>query len=274
MSTTIPPEPFTVAIEQFDGPIDLLLHLVKSRELAIETVSLAAVCTQYLECIEKMRRLDLDIAAEYLVIAATLLSIKASVLLDDPIEEITDEETGLSPHQELLLRLKEAEVFKDYAQKLGQRNLLGQDVFASPPSLGEIEVDDPGYRDHDSMLLGEAFRKLLERSGADHPMLRFEFDPISVVERMVGMLDRLREAGGAMSFARLVNDVGSRSAVITAFVAMLELCKRRAIVIAQEEVFDEITIALSGEGLVIESLTSEFDQDSNQPQELGEMVNA
>ncbi|RIL11386.1 MAG: segregation/condensation protein A, partial [Proteobacteria bacterium] len=113
MDSVTPPDAyahfFEVKLDVFDGPIDLLLHLVKQNELPIEKVSLAKVASQYLECLEKMRYFDLDVAGEYLVIAATLVSIKSSILLNQPVELVEDEEGNLvDPHEELLNRLREA----------------------------------------------------------------------------------------------------------------------------------------------------------------------
>jgi segregation and condensation protein A len=94
---------FEVNLELFDGPLDLLLHLIKKRELPIEKVSLAEVTGQYLECIKSLRYYDVEVAAEYLVIAATMLSVKASVLLNDPVELVPDENGEMiDPHEVLL----------------------------------------------------------------------------------------------------------------------------------------------------------------------------
>lgn len=242
---------FEVRLESFDGPIDLLLHLVKSKELEIERISLAHVTAQYLECIEHMRRLDLDVAAEYLVVAATLLSIKASMLLDDPVEfEQVNEENLPDPHRELLERLREAEVYKQGASQLGQRSLLGFEVFGRKPTLKEYEDPEVEFVDHDAMLLGQAFRELLKRTGADENLLRFEIDSVSVADRMMGILDTIRSAGGKISFRKLIPDLTSRSALIGSFIAMLELCKRRVITIVQEVSYKDISINLTDQNIM------------------------
>ena len=107
-SFTAVPQFFSVQTPLFDGPIDLLLHLVKTNELPITKLSLAEVAEQYMQCLDMMRSLDLEIAGEYLVIAATLLSIKSSVLLDEPVEMVPDEEGNLyDPYEALLEQLGE-----------------------------------------------------------------------------------------------------------------------------------------------------------------------
>ncbi|WKZ57201.1 MAG: segregation/condensation protein A [Bdellovibrionota bacterium] len=251
--------PFAIELEFFDGPIDLLLHLVKRNELPIEKVSLAQVASQYLACIEQFRQLDLDIAGEYLVIAATLLSIKSSVLLNEPVQlEIDDQGNIIDPHAELLRKLKEAAVYKDGAAILGSRHLLDFDVFAPPSKLAGVEPPPVRLRPHDPMLLGIAFRKLVERV-QETGVLEISFDSVSIVDRMMKVLDELKAADSPLSFAELVPDVQSKGSLIATFVALLELCKRGAIVVTQGDIFDEILIALSGQQFETTGLQSEFD---------------
>lgn len=252
--------PFKVSLTDFNGPIDLLLHLVKSRELEIERVSLAQVTEQYLEVVEGIKDLDLEVASEYLVVAATLLSIKACALLAERSQfENELEENMPDPHRELLQMLRDAQVFKEGAAILNDRDILGINVFKPKASLDQIEAPEPTYMSHDVMLLGQAFRKLLERSGKDQNLMRIEVDTSTVVERMVRILDSLKAAGAALPFSALIPDTTSRSSLIGSFVALLELTKRRAIVIRQEDSFQEIFIALSGEEMSSFGLVSEFD---------------
>jgi segregation and condensation protein A len=251
---------FEVRLDSFDGPIDLLLHLVKGNELSIERISLAAVTSQYLECIEKMRDLDLDIASEYLLVAATLLSIKAAVLLQDPIELQNEPEENLpDPHKELLERLRAAQVYKNGAMELGKISMLGIDVFQRPSTLSAFESPEEVYRKHDSMLLGQAFRKLLTRIGKEGFLLKFEVDSVTVVERMVRIVDTLKSANGPIEFASLFQDAKNRMSIVNSFVAILELCRRCAIVVLQQNSYEEIKIALSGTDIDKSNLTSEFD---------------
>ncbi len=265
--------PFRISLSDFDGPIDLLLHLVKSHELPIERVSLAQVTEQYLSVIEGLPDLDLEVASEYLVVAATLLSIKACALLSEKSAfEGELEENMPDPHRELLENLRRAEVFKEGAVTLQDRDLLGVDVFRAKPTLDAVEDPEPQFVSHDAMLLGEAFRKLLEKNGATKALLRIEFDSTSVVERMIKILDNLKAAGTPLRFSKLFEDLSDRLSLIGSFVALLELAKRRAIVIKQEvglEIeaadseqaqYGEIFIALSGEELNTIGLESEFDR--------------
>lgn len=251
---------FEVSLDLFSGPIDLLLHLVKQRELPIEKLSLATVASQYMDCIEAAQRFDLEIAGEYLVIATTLLSIKSSILLGEPVTLVEDEEGNLvDPHEELLRRLREAEVYRDSARELGARAVLGIDVFANPPALNGIKPLGPAYLDHDPMLLGKAFMKILaelKKTGA----MEIPLDPVSVVERMMEVIDRLRGSGGALPFEKLIPDLFNRAQIIATFISLLELCKRQIICIHQEENFSPIMVGLAdAQDLDLSRLSSEFD---------------
>jgi len=250
--------------EVFDGPIDLLLHLVKRNELPIESLSLASVAAQYMQCIEQMRELDLEVAGEYLVIAATLLSIKSSILLNEPVELVLDDEGNLvDPHEELLRRLREAQIYREGAQFLGGRSMLGVDVFEPQSMLAEIEAPDVRYKPHDAILLGLAFKALLQRVGKTNPTFTISVDSVTIVERMMTIVDLLRRSSAPMAFEDLVPDQTSRGSIISSFLALLELAKRQMIMVRQSEMFSAVTIALVGaEGASDENmpLASEFDQ--------------
>ena len=251
---------FQVRLDLFDGPIDLLLHLVKQQELPIEKLSLAEVTGQYLACIEQAQQFDLDVAGEYLVIAATLISIKASLLLNEPVELVEDEDGNLlNPHEELLRRLREAEVYKQGALLLSCRKIFGVDVFSSPCLLSEVEPPPVRYKDHDPMLLATAFKRVLEKAPKNFG-ITISIDTVSIMERMMVVLDLLRKNGGDLPFDALVPDQTSRASIIGSFVALLELCKRRAIKVMQTEIFKEIRIVLSSDDFDTVGMTSEFDQ--------------
>ncbi len=237
---------FEVKLELFDGPLDLLLHLVKKRELPIEKVSLSEVTGQYLDCIKNLRYYDVEIAAEYLVIAATLLSVKASVLLNDPVELVVDETGSLvDPHEELLRRLRELEAFRAAAGDLATRPILGCDVFAAPAKGTKIDPALIPLADHQADLLVQAFHNVLTKLGEKARVFSITVDSVSVIERMRMVVDTIRSSGGVATFSRLLGDVRERSKAIGVFCALLELCKRRMIVVAQDGPCAEISIRLA-----------------------------
>lgn len=236
---------FEVKLELFDGPLDLLLHLVKKRELPIEKVSLAEVTGQYLECIKALRYYDVEVAAEYLVIAATMLSVKASVLLNDPVELVPDDNGDLvDPHEVLLTRLRELEAFRAAAANLSARPVLGHDVFAAPVTVKKIDPSLIPIANHDSDMLVRAFQSVLSRMGERNAVMSISFDPVTVVERMRTVIDTLSKRGGGGTFVDLLGDSFDRPKVIGVFVAVLELCRRGMLVVAQDTIAGEIRISL------------------------------
>jgi len=250
---------FQVSLDMFEGPIDLLLHLVKKNELPIEKLSLALVADQYLKCIEEMQRIDFDVAGEYLVIAATLLSVKSSYVLNEPAEINLETESGPSPHDELLRRLREAEIYKTGAKDLGGRDLLGFDVFSSAPSTGAV-ISEIRLKDHDPMLLGKAFRKLIQKAGAEVRSMVISVDPGTIAEKMVFIVDKLSKTGGSLEFETLIGENPTIGIIVSSFVALLELCKRQAISVVQDSETSLITVSLAGsEVFISEEAVSEFD---------------
>jgi segregation and condensation protein A len=237
---------FEVRLELFDGPIDLLLHLVKKRELPIEKVSLADVTGQYLQCIRGLRYYDVEVASEYLVIAATLLSVKASVLLNDPVELVPDENGDLvDPHEQLINRLKELEAYRAAAGDLAGRPCLGQDVFAPPVKGNRVDPALIPLADHQSELLVQAFQKVLAKANERGRTFSITIDSMTVVERMRLVVDTLRGSGGCASFSALIGEAADRGSMIGVFCALLELCRRRMITVAQDAPCTEITISLA-----------------------------
>lgn len=262
---------FEVRLDLFNGPIDLLLHLVKQNELSIEKISLAQVADQYLKCIESIRQFDLDIAGEYLVIAATLVSVKSSLLLNEPVELVEDEDGNLvDPHEELLRRLREAAVYKQGAERLNGRAMLGLDVFAAPGTLDGVDAPAPRLKPHDSMLLGLAFKKMLEKAG-EKTLYTVSVEQISVVDRMMNIIDVLEKRKELVPFYELVQDRRSRMSIIASFCALLELCKRQVIMVRQESPDGEIVIGLasadSAGNLDTMNLRSEFDDSDAESEE-------
>lgn len=231
---------FSVQIPQFEGPIDLLLHLVKLNELPIEKLSLAQIATQYFECLDVMRGYDLDIAGEYLVIAATLLSIKSSVLLKEPVELVVDDEGNLvDPHEELLRKLREAAIYNEAARVFSQTPMLGSEVFVKEGVMF-APVEAPLAK-HSLDVLERAFARVLKRARELGRKLTFSFDPVSIIDRMMMIVTRLKETGTQV-FSALISDRHSKAEVVGTFIAILELAKRGAISISQEKALEEIWI--------------------------------
>lgn len=256
MSTNLPNNSFTVELEAFDGPIDLLLHLVKRQELSISKLSLSAICHQYLNYVEQMRQLDLDMASEYLVIAATLVSIKSSLMLNREVELVEDQDGDMiDPHEQLLMRLREAEIYKEAANRFADISQFNLDVFAPKSTLSAFSSVDMGLAKHESHLLVKALHKALDRL-ADRKAYQIVLESVSIVERMNYLMESLNSRG-QIKFVDLLVEAGSKSMVIGTFLAVLELSKRQIIYISGETV-DEVAVALIDSASPAD-LSSEYD---------------
>jgi segregation and condensation protein A len=222
---------YAVHLDNFEGPLDLLLHLIRKHEMDIYDIPMAEITTQYLAIIDTMQSLNLDVAGEFLLMAATLIHIKSRQLLPQVEEEIAEEEE-LDPRAELVRRLLEYQKYKEAALTLDALPLLDRDVFARkfPPSTaeedGESELEAIGLYE-----LAEAFRALLQ----EHPQESFhEVNPeqLSVTDRVNHILSLL-DGKTSVSFRELFPTMPSRPEVVVTFLAMLELVKLRLLRLLQ-----------------------------------------
>lgn len=229
-----------VQIEIFEGPLDLLLHLIKKNEVSITDIPIATITEQYLATLELMQSLNLDVAGEFLVMAATLIHIKSRTLLPFGGEE--EGEEGEDPREELVRRLLEYQKYKEAAEDLQKREILWRDVFprsSEPPEEGSgVVFEQPSLFD-----LISALRQVLERFPEEraHEVV---LEKISVREKMNSLLDDLHRRGKVI-FQSLFETATSRLEVVVTFLAMLELVKIRAIRVAQEERMGAILIELA-----------------------------
>jgi segregation and condensation protein A len=226
---------YAVKLAFFEGPLDLLLHLIRENEVDITEVSIARVAEQYLEYLALMRELHLDVAAEYLVMAATLAWIKSRTLV--PAEGSVEESEGPDPRAELVARLLEYRRFQSAAGELDTRPLLGRDVFAPPGMEPGPEEGDPAHLEVRVSLfeLIEAFREVLRRAeGAGH-VHEVVVETLTVRERMIAVIDRLTGAE-SVEFQDLLpvrSGPTFRALVIATFLALLELTRLAAVRIYQ-----------------------------------------
>jgi segregation and condensation protein A len=218
-----------VKLPVFEGPLDLLLHLIRINEVEITEIPIASIGQQYLEYLDLMHELDIDVAAEYLLMAATLAWIKSRMLLPPDGEEEDDE---IDPHAELVARLLEYQRYKEVAGELGERRLLGRDVFeargADPPrpdgSEREIEVD--------LFELIDAFRRALKAAGPSGAPHEIEVETITVRERMIAVMELLKQRESLAFDVFLRGEEGqpaSLTLIVTTFLAILELARLSAV---------------------------------------------
>jgi segregation and condensation protein A len=251
-----------VQLEIFEGPLDLLLHLIKKNEVSITDIPIAAITEQYLATLELMQTLNLDVAGEFLVMAATLIHIKSRMLLPAGDDDSDNDEEGEDPREELVRRLLEYQRFKDAAGELSQRDVLTRDVFVRRAPLAERPLP-PDYRELSVFELLTALRRVLERLPKNE-YHEVTLEKITVREKMTLVLDRLR-AGGRIAFDSLFADARTRMEIIVTFLAMLELVKIAAVRILQEvsqgPIIIEAAVAVDQEALAVatESIEDEWD---------------
>jgi len=232
-----PPEPidpnFRIELPIFEGPLDLLLHLTRKHELEILDLPIAFVTEKYLEYLGLMKQLNLDVASEYLVMAATLAHIKSKMLLPTPPADQDDEDLEeMDPRQELIRRLLEYQKYKQVAEELGARGIAGRDVFPRGIPAPKAEGVAP-LADVSLFKLLDAFQKVLKRAQKD---LSFEIDAerISIQERMTQIVERLRGVENCQ-FEDLFEDVITTYDIVVTFLAVLEMAKVRMMRVYQQE---------------------------------------
>jgi len=230
-------------LDIFEGPLDLLLYLIKKNEIDIYNIPIAVITEQYLDYIEEMRSLNLNLAGEYLVLAATLIHIKSRMLLPVHDDEMEDEE---DPREELVRQLLEYKTFKEAALNLNGLTLLGRDSFRRDAGIDEIDegLDTP-LREVGIFELVEAFRKIVAES-ATMEFLEIDVEKISLSERINEIIDELKEKR-TLTFEDLMGGVHDKMRLIYTFLAMLELVKLRVIKIYQTVSYGTIRIRLAVE---------------------------
>jgi segregation and condensation protein A len=234
----IPPDALEIFLDAFEGPLDLLLYLIKRQNLDILDIPIAAITAQYIEYVDLMSELRLELAAEYLVMAAMLAEIKSRMLL--PRAQAAEEE-GEDPRAELVRRLQEYERFKQAAQDLDALPRLERDVFAVrvevPPGQVQRVPPDVDFRE---LLL--AMREVMARADL-FTRHRVERESLSLRERMSWVLERLSE-GGFLAFTDLFDVTEGRPGVVVSFLALLELIKAETLELVQAEPFAAIHVRL------------------------------
>ncbi|HZM34280.1 MAG TPA: ScpA family protein [Burkholderiales bacterium] len=234
----IPPDALEVVLEAFEGPLDLLLYLIRKENLDILDIPMAPLTRQYLEYVDVMRSRNLELAAEYLVMAAMLMEIKSRLLLPrspsaEPLEE--------DPRAELVRRLLEYEQMKKAAQALDAMPQIGRDLVAVSVWIEKAVVER--LPDVDPQDLAEAWRTLLSRArlSAHHHVSREE---LSVRAHMSGMLRALRERR-VLEFAELFDPARGVAVLVVTFLALLELARELLVEVTQSECFAPIYVKLA-----------------------------
>jgi segregation and condensation protein A len=231
---------YTFRLEGFEGPLDLLLHLIQKNELDIFNIPIALVTEQYLEYLQLMKVLNLDVAGEYLLMASTLLHIKSKMLL--PKSSEGEEEEEEDPRAELVRRLLEYQKYKQAALELEKRPLLDRDVFIRLVAIAPEEEPEEERIEVDLFGLLVAFRKVLERVKPEtvHEVI---LEHLSVEDKIQEIMTLLERENRSMAFHRLFPEQASRRVVVITLLAILELVKMKRIRIFQLTPFETIRVS-------------------------------
>ncbi|HYE29804.1 MAG TPA: segregation/condensation protein A [Methylomirabilota bacterium] len=235
-----------VKLEIFEGPLDLLLYLVRKEEVDIYQVNLTKIATQFVEYVEVMREMDLEIAGEFIVMASTLMYIKSKELL--PVEQqaqVEDEDEGEDPRWELIRQLVEYKKFKDAAAQLQHLEAEQENVYRRIPPKVEFERDSPLPKPEVSLFdLIHAVNTVLKRYTDRHPTRDIYEERWSVSEKIETLRSRAMQKP-KMKFSELFEEATSRGEVVVTFLALLELIRLKQLRVVQPEAFSEIEIEIA-----------------------------
>lgn len=239
---------YEIKLDIFEGPLDLLLFLIRKNEIDIYNIPIALITEQYLSYLDIMRSLNLDLAGEYLVLASTLIHIKSKLLLP-PAEGENDEEEGEDPRAELVQQLLEYQTFKEAALSLDGRFLLDRDVFTRGAAVEEpaaVEDENEAMVEVDVFELFTAFRRII--AGLDRKEdLEIDAEKMSLTDRINEIMERLSEEG-QITFVELLGERTDRRRIVYTFLAILELMKLRMIRACQSGSFGTIRLFPAVEG--------------------------
>jgi segregation and condensation protein A len=221
---------YKVRIENiFEGPMDLLVHLIKKHEMDIYDIPIALITEQYLKYLEWMKSINIDVAGDFILMASTLIKIKSKMLLPVHGEEDDDED----PRLEIVKPLEEYLRIQLAADELASRNLLGEDTFARNPSQENFAADQDGEIIKVGLFeLIDAFQKILEKISAQHGVDIFTADTISVRDRIAELIE-IFEAKKSVTFNELFSNNVEKSEVVVTFLAILEMVRLSLIAIVQ-----------------------------------------
>ncbi|RDW22007.1 segregation/condensation protein A [Oceanobacillus chungangensis] len=236
---------YQVELDVFEGPLDLLLHLINQQEIDIYDIPMAAITKQYMEFIHTMQKFELNIASEYLVMAATLVEIKSQMLLPNQTIDDEAEEYMEDPREELIGRLIEYRKYKDAAQKLKEKEIEANQIFTRPPTLFDVleNSKQPVTKGEVSVYdMLTALGKMFERKKWNEPLdTKIERAEIPIQKRMEEIVQAVKQNKNGTAFDQLF-PYPSRAHVVVTFIAILELMKNKDVYCKQTKHFDTLFV--------------------------------
>ncbi len=253
-------QPYPVKLPQFEGPLDLLLHLIRKNEIDLKNIPVAEVCRQYHEYLVLMRELDLEVAAEFLYVEALLVHIKSQLVLPRPAQ--ADGTPAEDPRDELVRRLLEYRKYKGVAETLHEMEALRLGLWSRPPAKLETESAEPDEADLSEVSLFDLltfFKGALDRYRAAHPpSMEIEHQKFSIKEKMEGMLARVKGGSGPVALSEVFGSLSGRAEAIAVFLAVLELLRLRVVRARQEADFGDILLEATGEDVALDGYEESY----------------
>jgi len=266
----VPANVYSVKLPTFEGPLDLLLHLIEEHELDVMDIPIAFVASKYVEYIKMMEELNIDIASEYLVMAATLTHIKSKMLLPVvPTDQEDEAEAELDPRAELVRRLLEYQKYKHAAEQLSSNPVLGRDVFLRGVPAPNVEGVAP-LGGLSLFKLLDAFQGVLSRAKnvVDH---QIDFERFSITDR-INELSELLKSRGKVLFEQLFEGHRGRADLIVTFLAILEMTRLRLTRVEQEgplmPIFIELSVNDEGESSSLDDLDRAYESSAKDAESL------
>jgi segregation and condensation protein A len=260
--------PYKVQLEIYEGPLDLLLDLIRRQEIDIHNIPIARITGQYLDYLHKLEQLDIDISADFIYMAATLIYIKSKMLL--PPDPLAGPEEQLDPRAELVHRLLEHEKFKNAAQMLYQRQQIEEHVWSKPDRSLYEGADTEGEMVVSLVDLVRVFQQVLERR-REVVKIELQHEQFTVAHMMEQLRKHLLASGEGLRLVAFFEACPSRHAMIVAFLAVLELVRLQAVLLVQAQLFGEILLrkhrmfdavfsSVEGEGPALDVSLKEIDE--------------
>ena len=252
-------QPYPVRVPQFEGPLDLLLHLIRKNEVDLRDIPVADICRQYHEYLVLMVELDLEVAAEFLYVEALLVQIKSQLVL--PRTLAPDGTDVVDPREELIARILQYRRFKGVAETLHVYEMERIGIHPRPPYRPETDPEEEEETDLSEVSLFDLlthFKNAVDRYRALHPSaMEIAHQKFSIREKMEDMAERVRESG-RVALSEVFRGLSGRAEAIAVFLAVLELLRLLLVRALQAEEFGEIYLEPTGEALALEGYEEEY----------------
>ncbi len=254
-------QPYPVKLPQFEGPLDLLLHLIRKNEVDLRNIPVADICRQYHEYLVLMQELDLEVAAEFLYVEALLVHVKSQMVL--PRAVLPDGTPQEDPRDELVRRLIEYRKYKGVAETLHEMEALRLGLWSRPPAkleaAADAEAEETDISEVSLFDLLTFFKGALDRYRAAHPpSMEIAHQKYSIKEKMEDMLARVKGGSGPVPLSDVFRGLAGRAEAIAVFLAVLELLRLRVVRARQDAEFSDILLESTGEEATLDGYEDSY----------------